>query len=166
MMKRALLLAAALVACSKEPDQPPADFSNPGAPAQPMPTMFSLQDFGHLRYLEGTWRGTMANGNGFYESYHFVNDSTILKGSHTDSTFRTKTDSSFIVFRGGAVLDSGTTVYSAEKLDSTVVDFRASPTYHFTWTKDGLDAWTARLFSRNPDGTDRVTVYPMKRVRP
>jgi hypothetical protein len=159
-------LAVTLVACSKkEPDQPPPDFSNPAAPAQPAPARFALTDFARLRYLEGTWIGTMPNGNSFYESYHFINDSTIAKGGHTDSTFKTKSDSSFIVFRNGAVLDSGTTVYTAEKLDSAVVDFRASPTYHFSWTREGNDAWTAKLFSRQPDGTERITTYPMRRVR-
>lgn len=160
-----LAVVAAVVACSKEPEQPPDDFSTATHPAQPAPAKFALDDFQLLRYLEGTWRGVMANGNAFYESYHFVDDSTIVQGKHTDSTFRTKQDSSFIMFRAGAIVDSGAaTVYRAETLDSAMVDFRASPTYHFTWTKEGNDAWTARLFSNTPDG-DRVTVYPMKRVR-
>ena len=155
-----------LVACSKkDADQPPKDFSNPAVPAQPAPAKFALADFGKLRYLEGTWRGTMANGNPFYESYHFVNDSTIAKGNHSDSTFKTKSDSSMIIFRNGAIMDSSKSVYTAESLDSTVVDFRASPTYHFTWTREGNDAWTAKLFSKQPDGTEKVTVYPMKRIR-
>jgi hypothetical protein len=156
-----------LMACSKkDAETPPPDFSNPGAPAQPAPAQFALSDFAKLRYLDGTWVGTMANGNKFYESYRFVNDSTIVKGGHTDSTFKTKSDSSLIVFRNGAVLDSGSSVYTAEKIDSAVVDFRASPTYHFTWTRESNDAWTARLFSKQADGTERVTTYPMRRIRP
>jgi hypothetical protein len=155
-----------LIACSKkDAETPPVDFSNPGAPAQPMPAKFALADFGALRYLEGTWRGTLENGKSFYESYRFVNDSTIAKGGHTDSTFGKKSDSSLIVFRGGAVMDSGASVYTAEKLDSSVADFRASPAYHFTWTRESNDAWTARLFSKQADGTERVTTYPMKRVK-
>ena len=154
-------------ACSKkDADQPPPNFQTPAAPAQPMPAKFATADFARLRYLEGTWRGTMPNGQSFYESFHFLDDSTALQGTHTDSTFRKKSDSSRIVFRGGAVYDSGGTVSIAEKLDSTVIDFRTSPTYHFTWTKTGADAWTAQLMSRNADGTDRVTIYPMKRVKP
>ena len=74
--------------------------------------------------------------------------------------------SSLIVFRNGAVIDSGANSASvAEKLDSTMIDFRSGPTYHFTWTKDGPDAWTARLFAKQADGTERVTTYPMKRIR-
>lgn len=153
-------------ACAKkDAETPPADFSNPSAPGQAVPTRFALADFNRLRYLEGTWRGTMSNGNAFYESYHFLNDSTIQKGGHTDSTFRTKSDSGWIIFRGGAVIDSGgSQTYTAEKLDSTTVDFRASPTYHFTWTREGADAWTARLFS-GTGGAEKVTVYPMRRLR-
>jgi hypothetical protein len=159
------MTALSLAACSKkDAETPPTDYSNPGAPAQPMPAKYALADFGQLRYLEGMWRGTMENGKPFYESYHFLNDSTIAKGSHTDSTFKTKSDSSFIVFRGGVVMDSSSQVYTAEKLDSTIVDFRASPSYHFTWTKESNDAWTARLFSKQ-DGAEKVTVYPMQRVR-
>jgi hypothetical protein len=157
----------AILGCSKkDADTPPPDFSNPAVPAQPAPARFALADFTKLRFLEGSWRGTMENGKPFYESYHFVNDSTITKGGHADSTFRTKSDSSTIVFRNGAILDSSRTVYTVVSIDSNVVDFRASPTYHFTWTRESDDAWTARLFSKQPDGTDRVTTYAMKRVRP
>jgi hypothetical protein len=155
-----------LLGCSKrDAETPPPDFSNPATPAQAAPAKFSLADFGKLRYLEGAWRGTMENGNAFYESYHFVNDSTITKGNHTDSTFKTKSDSSMIMFRNGAIMDSSKSVYTAVSLDSSVVDFRASPTYHFTWTREGADAWTAKLFSKQADGTEKVTTYPMKRIR-
>lgn len=165
---RLALLGAAVIgaACSKkDAGQPPADFQTPAAPAQPMPAKFAAADFANLRYLEGNWRGSMPNGQSFYESFHFLNDSTALQGTHTDSTFTTKSDSSRIVFRGGAVYDSGGTVSVAEKLDSSVIDFRTSPTYHFTWTKSGADAWTAQLMSRNADGTERTTTYPMKRMK-
>jgi hypothetical protein len=164
MKARLCLIALAVAACGKG-DTPPADYQTPGAPAAAMPTHFTTAEFNHLRYLEGTWIGTMPNGNPFYESYHFINDSTILKGGHTDSTFHTKSDSSLIILRNGAVIDSGSTSSTAEKLDSTVVDFRSGPTYHFSWTREGPDAWTARLFAKQADGTERVTTYPMRRVR-
>jgi hypothetical protein len=168
-VRNALVIAGlvGLLACSsKDAEQPPADFQTPGAPAQPMPAKFAAADFAQLRYLEGTWRGSMANGQSFYESFHFLDDSTVLQGSHTDSTFKTKSDSSRIVFRGGAVYDSGGTVSVAEKLDSSIVDFRTSPTYHFTWRKTGPDDWTATLMNKNADGTERTTIYPMKRIKP
>jgi hypothetical protein len=154
------------IACGKkDAETPPPNFSNPAAPAQPAPAKFALADFGSLRYLEGVWKGTMPNGNAFYESYHFVNDSTILQGGHTDSTLQTKSDSSRIVFRNGAVIDSGgSSVSNAEKLDSVMVDFRASPSYHFIWTRQGNDAWTATIYSKQA-GAERVTTYPMKRIR-
>jgi hypothetical protein len=160
------MLALSLMACSKkDAETPPADFSTPGAPAQAAPAKFSLADFASLRYLEGKWVGTMINGNRFYESYHFVNDSTILKASHTDSTFQKKSDSSMIAFRNGIVIDSGSSVSTAEKLDLTVVDFRANPNYHFTWTRQSNDAWTAKLFSKAANGTERYTTYPMRRFK-
>jgi hypothetical protein len=163
----ASLMAGAISACAKkDANQPPQDTNNAAAPAQPVPAKFALADFGKLRYLEGTWVGTMANGHSFYESYHFANDSTILKGSHTDSTFKTKSDSSVIIFRNGIVMDSSAaSVYTAEKLDTSLVDFRAGPTYHFTWSRESNDAWTARLFSKQADGSEKVTTYPMKRMK-
>lgn len=159
-----LLLVA--VGCSKkDPEQPPKDYSNPAAPAQPAPAKFALADFGALRYLEGSWRGTMPNGGVFYEAYHFLDDSTLLGAGITDSTFQAKKDSSVIAFRDGAVTYTSNAVYTVEKLDSTVVDFRASPTYHFTWTRESNDAWKATLYSKQADGTERVTAYEMRRVR-
>jgi hypothetical protein len=154
------------LACSKKnPEQPPKDYSNPAAPAQPAPAKFALADFAALRYLEGSWKGTMANGSVFYEAYHFLNDSTLLGAGVMDSTFQAKKDSSVIAFRDGAVTYAGSSVYTAEKLDSTTIDFRASPTYHFTWTRESNDAWKATLYSKQPDGTERVTAYEMRRIR-
>jgi len=159
-------LLSALLACGKkDTEQPPKDFSNPAAPAQPAPAKFALADFRTLRYLEGVWKGTMPNGKSFYESYHFMNDSTIFQANHTDSTLKTKSDSSLIVLRAGAVIDSGSGVSTAEKIDSAMIDFRSAPTYHFTWMRQSNDAWTARLYTKQPDGTERVTTYPMKRIR-
>jgi hypothetical protein len=159
------LFAMVVIGCSREPDRPPPGTNN-AATAQIATAKFALADFAKLRYLEGTWVGTMANGNSFYESYHFANDSTLLKGSHTDSTFKTKSDSSVIIFRNGVVMDSSAaSMYTAEKLDTSVVDFRAGPTYHFTWSRESNDAWTARLFSKQADGSEKVTTYPMKRMK-
>jgi hypothetical protein len=162
------VLASGLIACGKkDAEDPPKDFSNPAAPGQPVPAKFALADFQTLRYLEGTWKGMQPNGSPFYESYHFINDSTLLQGTHTDSTFKTKSDSSLILFRNGVVMDSSFTgrMSVAEKLDSSIVDFRAGPNYHFAWTRQSADAWKAILYNRQPDGTDRITTYLLTRVR-
>lgn len=159
----------ALVACGRDSGRS-ADSGTaaaPGTPAAPAPVTFTLADFGKLRWLEGAWRGTMPNGALFHETYHFVNDSTIAMGGHTDSTLKTKADSARWVFRSGAVIDSGgSVVYHASRIDSAGIDFRADPdpSHHFTFTREGSDAWTARIFSRGPDGAERVTVYPMRRI--
>ena len=158
----------ALIACSKkDAEQPPKDFSNPAVPGQPVPAKFALADFNSLRYLEGTWKGMQSNGNAFYESYHFVNDSTIFQANHTDSTFRKKSDSSLIIFRDGVVVDSNFNgkMYTAEKLDLNLVDFRAGPDYHFAFTRESNDAWTATLYRKEPSGVETTTVYRLKRIR-
>jgi hypothetical protein len=165
---RAGVFALGVLACAKnDAEQPPKDFSNPSAPGQPVPAKFAIADFNALRYLEGMWQGALPNGNPFYESYHFVNDSTIFQANHTDSTFRKKSDSSLITFRGGVVIDSSYSgkTYTAERLDSSIVDFRAGPSYHFAFTRAGNDAWTANLYNKLPDGTEKVTTYRLKRIR-
>lgn len=170
MRARHLLAVAALAglsACTKD-SEPPATSGTAATPAAPAPVKFALTDFGQLRWLEGAWRGTMPNGTFFHETYHFVDDSTIAMGGHTDSTLKTKSDSARWVFRGGEVIDSGgSVVYHASRIDSAGIDFRADPdpTHHFTFTRDGSDAWTARIFSKGPDGAERVTVYPMRRIK-
>lgn len=161
---------AALCACAKDNEQPPRSGtpSDTAAPAAPAPVKFALADFGKLRWLEGAWRGTMPNGTPFHETYHFIDDSTIAMGGHTDSTLKTKSDSARWVFRAGEVIDSGgSVVYHASRIDSTGIDFHADPdpSHHFTFTRDDSDAWTARIFSKGPDGAERVTVYPMRRIR-
>lgn len=161
-------LSLILAACGKkDAEQPPKDFSNPAVPGQPVPAKYAIADFGSLRYLEGMWKGMQANGNAFYESYHFINDSTIFQANHTDSTFKKKSDSSLITFRGGVVIDSNYSgkIYTAEKLDSSIVDFRAGPNYHFAFSRESNDAWTAKLYNKAADGTESVTTYRLTRIR-
>lgn len=164
-MKRAFVIVCALAAAAcNRADKAPADSLVPVVP----PPTFAKTDFAKLRWLEGAWRGTISEGSFFYESYHFVNDTTLVRATHTDSTFKTKSDSAVMYYRDGAVVDSSAgSLYHAMKLDSTEVDFRldADPRRHFTWTRNGADAWTAKIFSRTREGVERVTVYPMARMK-
>lgn len=49
----------------------------------------TLADFQKIRWLNGPWRGFMSNGEKFYEWYRFLDDSTIHKTEHPDSTVGT-----------------------------------------------------------------------------
>ena len=125
---------------------------------------FSARDFAMLRWMEGDWRGQIANGGYFYERYKFADDSTIAMRGFEDSTFRRPNDSATIVFRGGVVTDRGKAQWSATRLDANGIDFApvGGATNEFSWNRVSADKWTAtiRPASGNP------TVYQMERVRP
>src|SRR6267142_3541811 len=95
-----LLAAVAVTACSR-----------PEAPSPPVatPAPVSLDQFQTLHWLEGTWRGTGPGVTPFYESYRYLNDSTIRSFSYPDSTFAEARDSGTIAWRSGQVTsgDSG-----------------------------------------------------------
>lgn len=164
-------IAAALIvasACTQVEKAGNADYETPAAPAAPAPPKFTVGDFKKLGWLEGTWRGRMANGTPFHESYHVVNDSTIAMGGYTDSTFKTKSDSAIIAFRDGSIIDQGGgPVWHASTLDAAKVDFQSPKdrTSHFSWTRESNDRWTARLHSTAADGKEAMTVYVMERVK-
>ena len=166
-----LLFALSAGACAGEstPDASrPAD--SPAATAQgtgpqPSPGRYTIADFGALRWLEGSWRGTLPEGGYFYERYHFIDDSTIVMHAFPDSTFSAPNDSSRITLRGQTVASEGGSRYVATSLDSRNVTF--APTRagsnHFTWTRDSEDAWTATL--RSAGQSPRTTVYKLERAR-
>ena len=124
-------------------------------------------DFSTLRWLEGSWRGTLPTGGYFYERYHFADDSTIATQSFEDSTFASASDSAQIVLRGGKVYDrSAKAEWVATRLDSTGIDFTSThgASNDFTWLRLSPDSWRATLSSTDAQGKQRTTVYPMKRV--
>lgn len=154
-----LLLLAALIAvgaCAAK-DVPP-----PPAPA----ARVSAAQFGQLRWLEGRWRGAEEAGAPFFESYRFLDDSTIASYSYSDSTFATVTDSGRIEFRGDSVT-SGWPVAErvATALDSASIAFSAPARggNTFSWHLEAPGAWTARL-AWDSAGIARTRVYSMRAV--
>src|SRR5688500_3220953 len=128
---RALMLACVTLFCSTgslSGQQPqPAD---PGIPVK-------LSDFRKLKFIEGNWRGT-GYSKPFYESYRFLNDSTIESASYTDSTFtRKEPGGALIVYRGGRVYDEGQGGYrwALTRLDGGSFHFgpAARATNSFIW---------------------------------
>ena len=134
---------------------------------QPVAGRYSAQDFGRLRWLEGSWRGRLPDGGYFYERYRLLDDSTIAMRAFPDSLFARVTDSSNITLRGGTVADEGGTRWVATRLDPDAVDFASegNASNNFTWKRDSPDRWTATLRSNDAQGRQRTTVYPMERVR-
>lgn len=110
-------------------------------------------DFQALRYLEGDWRGSGYEGGPFYESYRFVNDSTIEMTAWTDSTMTTAREHSQYMLRDGVIrtADGARLV----RVDEDGHHFQAA-SYGWTFRQVGPDRWTARV---GPS-----TIYTMDRM--
>jgi hypothetical protein len=157
----ALLLLLVGVSCRNEmPDE-----EQPAA-VQPAAGRYSVQDFGKLRWLEGSWRGRLPDGGYFFERYRVQDDSTIVMQSFSDSTFAQATDSARITFRDGTIADEGSTRWVATQLDSNVVDFASeqNAANGFSWERESPDRWKATLRSLNRERQPQTTVYPMDRI--
>lgn len=166
----AILIAASCGSESRVGSGTPADSATratQSAARAPVAGHYTVQDFGRLRWLVGSWRGRLPDGGYFHERYQLANDSTILMKGFPDSLFARVTDSARITFRGGTVADEGSTRWVATRLDSTGVDFASerNATNNFTWTRESPSRWTATLRSIDREGRPRTTVYPMERVR-
>jgi hypothetical protein len=159
------LLAAllALGACGGE-RAPEAD-TTAQAPT-PIPARVSAADLERFRWLEGRWRGAEADGAPFFESYQFLDDSTIGSFTWTDSTMSVAADTGRIWLRG----DTLTSGWPAPRRVATAVDslslhFSAPPGggNEFTWRSTGPDSWEARL-TWDSAGVPRERIYHIQRL--
>src|SRR5688572_12211308 len=139
-MRRSLaMIGLVALACGKSS----AERADLAVKAEALPAVdaatVTLAEFQKLRWINGPWRGFMSDGNKFYEWYRFLDDSTIHKTEHADSTFSTPSGESRIMLRNGVVIDSSArSLYVATRLDSTGIDFapRRGATNTFTWTRE------------------------------
>jgi hypothetical protein len=130
------------------------------------PANVTLADFQQLRWINGPWRGFMADGGKFYEWYKFENDSTILKTEHADSTFGTPTGESRIMLRNGIVVDSSArSSYVATRWDSAGADFapRRGATNSFTWAREDATKWSATIRWTDANGQPQTVLYALHR---
>ncbi len=158
----AFLLLLVGASCQKEA---PSQADQPAA-AQPAAVRYSAQDFGQLRWLEGSWRGQLPDGGYFFERYRVQDDSTIVMHGFPDSTFARATDSARITLRNGIIADEGSTRWVATRLDSSIVDFTSekNASSGFSWARESPDRWKATLRSLNREQQPQTTVYPMERI--
>jgi hypothetical protein len=158
---RALLLLVVGVSCRSETRN-----EEQAAAVPPVPGRYSVQDFGKLRWLEGSWRGRLPEGGYFFERYRAQDDSTIVMQSFSNSTFAQASDSARITFRDGTIADEGSTRWVATQLDSNVVDFASekNAANGFIWARESADRWKATLRSLNRERQPQTTIYQMERV--
>jgi hypothetical protein len=167
-------IVATLAACSsKDVPEPVTGDSLPAAPAVPVTShaTVTLDDFRGLHWIEGRWRGFMADGKTFYESYQVQNDSTIVMTGYPDSTFSRPTDNARIVLRGGKVMNEagvdGGPQWFATRLDSTGADFAPGRGARnaFTWARESPTRWTATLRWTDRDGRPQTAVYALHKIQ-
>lgn len=154
-----LLGIALATACAKadRADQPVA------------PVSVTRDAFQTLRALQGTWRGHQPDESQFYESYVFLDDTTIRSFGYSDSTFARAVDSSTIALRDGHVTTKGgPMVWLATRFDSATIRFDPvqEANNSFTFTILSRDAWTAQLDWRDSTGAPRSRTYRMERLGP
>jgi hypothetical protein len=126
--------------------------------------VFTVDDFRRLRWMDGRWRGFMADGKTFYEQYRIIDDSTIAMAAFADSTFSKETESSRVQLRGGTVSnDSRTARWVATRLDSTGIDFAPhhGASNHFTWAQESPTAWNATIRWTDKEGRPQTVVYAL-----
>lgn len=114
----------------------------------------TIADLQTLRYLEGEWRGSGYEGGPFYESYRFVNDSTIEMTAWSDSTMTTPQERSEYALRNGVIrADNGGRLV---RVDQDGHHFRRGSS---TWTfrQVSPDRWTAQVGPSTTYTMDRMT---------
>ena len=170
-MNRSFVIALSGLVCACAPradDEAATEADQPAAATTPAaatePGSFTRAQFAELRWLEGDWRGSMPNGQPFFERYRVTSDSTIQMHAFADSTMTQATDSSRVYWRDNRIYSGSESVRSVvARIDSAGVHFvpDGSSGYHYTWKQTG-DGWTATL---NPADPARRVVYEMRRVR-
>jgi hypothetical protein len=72
-------------------------------PIQESRTMFTADDFAHLRFLEGRWEGLGPDGKTFFEEYVFTGEAKMQSNRYADDAFATIQDSSVVALDGDRV---------------------------------------------------------------
>jgi hypothetical protein len=162
-----VVLAAFAVACAKKDSGGPFDSARV-ASAEPIDSgTYTTADFRSLRWIEGRWRGFMQDGNKFYESYRFLDDSTIVKNEYPDSTFGRASGESRIMLRRGVISDEGErSRYVATRLDSAGIDFApqgGTARNYFTWAREDSTKWNATLRWKDAEGRPQTVMYALHR---
>ena len=171
MSRTMSLLSCALVlaACGEPGADAGSVDTEPGADrAAAAPATVSVDDFGALRWIEGTWRGTGPGQETFYERYTMVDDSTIRSEASPDSTFPDAGEAGSIRLRGGRVTTGDETMeWAVSSIDARSVRFDPvrGASNAFVWTSDSDSTWEARLSWTDRDGVAHEQVYQMRRVQ-
>jgi hypothetical protein len=151
------MVSVLVAACSSDGREDAAESAaqQPGpADSSAATAAHTIADLQTLRYLEGEWRGSGYQGGPFYESYRFVNDSTIEMTAWSDSTMTTPQERSEYALRNGVIrTDNGGRLVG---VDQDGHHFRRGSSA-WTFRQVSADRWTARVGPSTTYTMDRVT---------
>lgn len=150
-----ILLFATLSACHWQPRAPDG-------------TTVSLDDFRGLKWIEGKWIGSGTDSSLFAESYEYLDDSTIISRTWSDTSFAQVSDSSFLSLRhGGVTSGSGDFRWVLARWDRTGLHFepRGKAGNAFVWFQESASSWTATLTWNDAEGKPQKRVYLMRRYQ-
>ena len=66
--------------------------------------MFTPEDFAHLQFLEGHWKGMGPGGQPFYEAYDFPDHKTLRSCRYDDVQFTAPSDGSTVTLEDGEIV--------------------------------------------------------------
>jgi hypothetical protein len=164
MMRRRLLIAVLAIGCGGG-ESASSDTSAGSTPAGNAPasrTNATADQFRSLRWIEGVWRGAGAP-EPFFESYRFVDDSTLLVMHHSTESAPDTTAEDSVTFRGGTVRNAGVEAswVASAITDSSITFVPERGANGFSWTRESADAWLASI--SRPSGPPLQ--YRMTRIR-
>ena len=147
-------LGLLLVGCERNAHDESATAADDGrVPAVSDTVRYSLADFQALRYVEGDWRGSGYDGGPFFETYRFVNDSTIEMTAWADSSMTAAREQSQYILRGGVIQTSkGARLV---RVDQDGHRFEAA-SHGWTFRQESADRWTARVGPSTTYTMDRI----------
>jgi hypothetical protein len=155
-MQSIVLLASLVFGCgdrgaddSADAGDQPTESARQAATSSPR----TLADFQALRYLEGDWRGSGYAGGPFYESYRFVDDSTITMTAWSDSTLAAAREQSRYLLRDGIIrTDDGARLV---RIDAEGHHFQRGSS-NWAFRQVSPDRWTARVGPSTTYTMDRI----------
>ena len=155
------LACAGVLACALAAGAGPS-----GIAAQtPEPAAVTAEQFAALTWLEGRWRGAGGGYDGFWESYEFADDSTIVQRTWPDSTFTEPDGGALFRYRDGGILslrpDDGSLRSVVVEVRGDTLRFEAATRrgsfYEWFPVEDGV--WSAVLGSG-----ERQVTYLLRRI--
>lgn len=126
-------------------------------------TTITPGQFAAMRWIEGVWHGSGGSFPSFFETYRFVNDSTIQREAYVDSTLRNSVESATLQLRGGRVeqIRGGELRATVTRMTADSVVWAQLAGGTSTYARRGPDEWTSTLTRPNQE----QIVYVLRRHR-